>query len=303
MISLIAAVLTGLVAILLLVTSSLPRDETAISPTAHYTGYVWVKNGLSDPRLLTPKGKFLFHVLEPLMALSRLRNGPTAEEFLLARHQLIDYQLEQLVDNDKVTQIIELGAGLSPRGLRFRKKYGDKLIYIEADLPEMSRLKQNLIRSSLDPVHHSVMVTNVLLDKGPGSLQSVVSTLNKEAGTVIITEGLLNYFDEVTVKKIWRIISDNLSSFSYGAYVSDIHLDQHGDMIIIRLFQWLISAFVRGRVHLLFPDRLTAEWALIDAGFLLALVHRPQDWADEVSSCGSPGARMVHIITSFVNPK
>lgn len=279
------------------------RDETAISPTAHYTGHVWVRNGLSDPRLDTTAGRILYTLLEPIMLASRIVNGPTVEQFLLARHRLIDYQIEQLIDSGKVNQILEIAAGLSPRGLKFRKRYGNKIKYIETDLPSMADLKKGLINGSLDDTHHRVLPLNLLLTHGPGSLKDLVSRMDTAAGTVIVTEGLLNYFDERNVRSMWRVISHSLGSFSYGAYISDIHLSQHSDWVIVRSFRWLLSIFVRGSVHLLFPDRLAAEWALIDTGFLSAIVHRPQDWADEVEACGFPGARLVHIITALVNPK
>ena len=38
-----------------------------ISPTAHYTGYVWARNGLSHPALTTNEGRVLFQALHPLM--------------------------------------------------------------------------------------------------------------------------------------------------------------------------------------------------------------------------------------------
>jgi len=31
-----------------------------IGPTAHYTGYVWARNGLSHPELNTTEGRILF---------------------------------------------------------------------------------------------------------------------------------------------------------------------------------------------------------------------------------------------------
>jgi O-methyltransferase involved in polyketide biosynthesis len=279
-------------------------DGAHIGPTAHYTGHVWGRHGLSDaPGLQTRTGLLLFALLEPLMTLSRARGGPTVEEFLLARHKMIDHHLERLVDSGKVTQIIELAVGLSPRGLRFRKKYGDKISYIEADLPEMIQLKRTLLGPNLlEGDNHRLLPVNALLTSGPMSLKTLVDKMDKSGGTVIITEGLLNYFDEPTVKKIWKIISDNLSRFSYGAYISDIHLDRESDSgLLATAFRRALGALVRRPVRLLFPDRLAAEWALIDAGFLSAIVHRPQDWADEVSSCDSPGARLVHLITASVS--
>ena len=120
-----------------------------ISPTAHYTGYTWVKNGLSDNRLATAKGYYLFLSLEPFMILGRWFKTATLEDMLLTRHQLLDKKLDDAIKSGRVTQIIEVAAGLSPRGLRFTKKYGDKIKYIEADLPDMVKLKKSLI--SFDP--------------------------------------------------------------------------------------------------------------------------------------------------------
>ena len=34
-----------------------------ISPTAHYTGFVWARHGLSHPALVTAEGRALFHLL------------------------------------------------------------------------------------------------------------------------------------------------------------------------------------------------------------------------------------------------
>lgn len=299
--AIIVAALVGIAAVFLIYPQR-QRDGAAVSPTAHYTGYVWVRNGMSDHRLLTKRGKLLFHLLEPFMASSRWRSGPTVEEFLLARHQLIDFQLERLIEDGKISQIVEIAAGLSPRGLRFRQKYGDKILYIEADLPDMVTLKQNLIGSSFCK-HHKMVEVNVLSENSPESLKSVCLSLNRTQGTAIVSEGLLNYYDEATVRKIWRSIADSLSLFPYGMYVSDIHINQNENLFSVSSFKWMLSIFVRGEVHLLFSDRLAAEWALIDSGFLSALVHRTEDWVDDIQSCGTMGARSVHLITAMINPK
>jgi hypothetical protein len=37
-------------------TDLLRRGPDAVSPTAHYTGHVWVRNGLSHPELATWEG-------------------------------------------------------------------------------------------------------------------------------------------------------------------------------------------------------------------------------------------------------
>jgi hypothetical protein len=52
----------------------------AVSPTAHYTGHVWVRNGLSHPELATWEGRAMFNALEPAMVASRALGGPTLED-------------------------------------------------------------------------------------------------------------------------------------------------------------------------------------------------------------------------------
>ena len=88
-----------------------------ISPTAHYTGYVWARNGLSHPRLETLEGRVMFESLRPINAVSSTLGGPSLESYLLARHRAIDALLDKAIDEHGVTQVIEVAAGLSPRGL------------------------------------------------------------------------------------------------------------------------------------------------------------------------------------------
>ena len=65
-------------------------SSDTISPTAHYTGHVWARNGLSHPGLDTTEGRVMFGALQPAMAFSRTVGGPSLEAYLLARHAAID---------------------------------------------------------------------------------------------------------------------------------------------------------------------------------------------------------------------
>ena len=55
-----------------------------VSPTAHYTGYVWARNGLSDPELETVEGRVLFETLRLPMTLS-VFSGSSLAPRLVAR--------------------------------------------------------------------------------------------------------------------------------------------------------------------------------------------------------------------------
>lgn len=59
--------------------------SNAISPTAHYTGYVWARNGLSHPALSTREGEVLFASLQPAMlaSLAELTAGLDPEPGLI----------------------------------------------------------------------------------------------------------------------------------------------------------------------------------------------------------------------------
>ena len=64
------------------------RSSDAISPTAHYTGYVWERNGMAPAALHTTIGRGMYLSLEPLMTVSRVLGRPTFEGLLLARHRI-----------------------------------------------------------------------------------------------------------------------------------------------------------------------------------------------------------------------
>jgi len=165
------------------------RGSEAISSTAHYTGYIWGRNGLSHPELATREGRVLFEALRPAMTLSAILGGPTLESYLLARHRAIDALLARAIDEDGVTQVIELACGLSPRGWRFASRYGPELTYIEADLPGMAgRKRRALARMGSLSERHRVEILDALRDGGPGSLAALAETLNPDAGLAIITE-------------------------------------------------------------------------------------------------------------------
>src|SRR5688572_20826622 len=90
-----------------------------ISPTAHYTSFVWFAHGLSYPELATPEGRVLYHAIRPVMAVARAVGQPTLEGLLLARHRVIDRILGDAIEAGRIGQVIEIAAGLSGRGRRF----------------------------------------------------------------------------------------------------------------------------------------------------------------------------------------
>jgi O-methyltransferase involved in polyketide biosynthesis len=182
-----------------------------ISPTAHYTGYVWFANGLSQPAFATRKGRLMYTALRAPNLIAARTNLPSLEGMLLARHRLIDLRLAQAIDAGEVSQIIEVACGLSPRGWRFRSRYGDRITYIEADLPGMLANKRRILAElGGETAHHYTAEIDALSETSIGDL---CATLDPTRGTAIITEGLINYFDREAVLGMWHRFAAALRRF------------------------------------------------------------------------------------------
>jgi O-methyltransferase involved in polyketide biosynthesis len=272
-------------------------DSASISPTAHYTGYVWARAGLSHPALVTREGRLLYGTFRPVQLTSRLLGGPSLEQYLLARHAAIDLLLARAIEDGGVTQVIEVACGLSPRGWRFCRRYGEAITYVEADLPGMAARK----RAALDQIgalseRHRVVEVDALIDDGPLSLDRVASELDRAEGLAIVTEGLLGYLSTDDVNGVWRRFAGVLSGFAAGSYVSDLHVGG-SESLPVRAFALLLSAFVRGQVTLHYGSAADAEASLLAAGFTSAQIHGASELAPGIRGAGSG---LVHIIETSI---
>ena len=174
----------------------------SIGPTAHYTGHVWARNGLSHPALDTNEGRVLYTLWQPPMLAARIIGAPTLESALLARHLAIDSILERAIAEKAVAQVVEVACGMSPRGWRFTERHPE-LVYVETDLPAMAARKRAALERIGRPDTHRVMELDALKPEGPQSLAAVAETLDTGAGLAIITEGLLSYLPRDAVLDLW----------------------------------------------------------------------------------------------------
>jgi O-methyltransferase involved in polyketide biosynthesis len=274
-----------------------PEGSDAVSPTAHYTGYVWAKHGLSHPALTTRAGRLFFDSMRPSMAVSKVVVGTNIEGFLLARHLLIDLLLEEGIASGQVEQVLEIACGMSPRGWRFGSRYGDQIDYVEADLPAMARRKREALQEigSLS-AHHRVEDIDALAESGPMSLDAITAGFDPKRGLAVVTEGLIHYLDPESLAGLWRRIASTLSGFSDGFYLSDLHLEEEAGGVRADAFRLALSAFVRGKVHPHFSTETEALAALRQAGFQEGVLHRPLDYADQLGDLDERGASMVRVI-------
>lgn len=270
-----------------------------ISPTAHYTGYVWLAHGLSHEAFATRTGRLMYQALRGPNLIAQRVGQPTLEGMLLARHRAIDLRLAQAIDAGEIQQVVEVAAGLSPRGWRFRTRYGDRITYVEADLPGMLAHKRRVLGAlGGETPHHRTVEIDALAASGPTSIDAICASLDLSRGTAIITEGLVNYFDTETMVSMWRRIGEALVRFPNGLYLSDLILraGNHGPLVVG--FQLLLSAFVRGRVHMHFDSAEEAEDALAAAG-LTGVLLDPRELAFELPGLELPGAGRVRIVEAM----
>jgi O-methyltransferase involved in polyketide biosynthesis len=229
-------------------------------------------------------------------AASRLLGGPTLEGLLLGRHQVMDNLLHTAIQDGSVSQVVEIAAGMSPRGQRFSEQYGDALAYIEADLPAMAGRKRKALATLPRSTSHAVVDFDALSVDGPGSLAAVMAGLDPSRGTAVVTEGLLNYLPPEAVLTLWSRLASELARFPAGLYISDLHVAEELRGGAARGFGVLLGAFVRGRIHLHFPDAAAAEVALRESGFASAALHALDDPALGVPADLHAGARLARVV-------
>lgn len=268
-----------------------------ISPTAHYTAYVWARHGLGPDALATPLGALLHLSLAPMnLAWERWSSRPSLDQMLLARHRAIDWLLEREIRAGRVGQVLEIASGLSPRGLRLTARH-PALRYVEADLPTMVREKRRLLaEAGLSRPGLELVEVDALVDTGPLAVQAVASrALREDTGTALVTEGLLGYFDRTAVCAMWRRFAAALSRFPCGVYLSDLHLaGEVGGMRGTALFRWLLAAFVQGATYVSFASEAEARSALEGAGFEVAWVHAMD--APALAGADVPGRERRHVV-------
>lgn len=273
--------------------------SNTISPTAHYTGYVWARHGLGPREFATTEGAVAFWALEPVMAAARQIGQPTLAEGLVARHTAINELLRRSIESGAITQVVEIAAGLSPRGCVFGDEYGSDIVYVEADLPDMAAIK----RAKLDQMgalsdHHRVVDVDALATGGPLSLGALFGSLDSTRGTAVLTEGLLPYLGEDDVRGLWRRIATEGTRFSDLSYLSDAYLGEDMSGTFERIGFSALKAFVRGGVHRHFADAATAERALHEAGFTAAQVLDPAQVVPHEPAAQRRGKPIVRVITA-----
>jgi O-methyltransferase involved in polyketide biosynthesis len=273
------------------------NDTSSISFTAHYTGYVWHHYGLSDAHFATGRGKLFFTLLRPFEHIARCLIGSDIKTTLLQRHFLIDRELEAMIAAHPGLQVLEIACGLSPRGHRFTRRHAG-LCYVEADLPGMVARKRRLLEQigSLDS-QHRLIVCNIL-DRGtPDSLEEVIAReFDASRPLVVITEGLVNYFDLATISAVWQRLAIALRTFPSSSYLTDLYpeIGRHRFAGVVHASNRALKLASRSSFTLHFRDDVVMQAHFMQCGFANVTVFNPDH--EKTAAPAARGGSIVRVV-------
>ncbi len=261
-------------------------DTSSISFTALYTGHVWYKNGMSARFFTSSRADLMYNAMRPVNFAGDLLLGMNLGDMLLQRHRIIDHRIEQLIEQEGVTQILEIACGLSPRGYKFSRKY-PKLHYVEADLPGMAARKQSLLlqHQGFGP-NHKVVTCNIFESGAPSGLDHVLNdVLDPSRPTIIITEGLVNYFDLPTISAFWQRLAQLSRVFPAAWYLTDLvpELPQGPKRTMVGAAQKMLGVITQSRTNLHFRNDTEIANGFRDCGFNAVTVHQPEHFYDRLN--------------------
>jgi O-methyltransferase involved in polyketide biosynthesis len=238
------------------------RDQK-IAPTAHYTAYVWHRLGLPHAELFaTTTGAALFwgfRVGGEWIA-AALPGIPSMPQYLAQRHLAIEHALEEHAPD----RIVELGAGLSRRGLTWALDRG--VPYVEIDLPHMideklARIPASVRSELLRHASHDVLA--------PDFADRLRELLGDAKRPAVVAEGLLGYFPRGERFQLARAIATALGDRD-GVFLCDLRSHEGGAAIALaaNALRACIKLVTRGRgVAEDFRDAADIRAFFADAGF------------------------------------
>jgi O-methyltransferase involved in polyketide biosynthesis len=245
------------------------EHDQKIGPTAYYTAYVWHRLGLPHAELFaTTTGATLFwgFRLGGEWVAAALPGIPSMSQYLAQRHLAIEHALAE----HNPDRIIELGAGLSRRGVTWAVDRG--VPYVEVDLPHMvdakrARIPEELRARAGERLAHESH--DVLAPDFADRLRVMLGDAKRPA---IVAEGLLGYFPRGERFALTRAIATALSGRD-GIFLSD-HRGSEGGPVIALATQALkacVKLVTRGRGAAEdFRDAADIRAFFADAGFASA---------------------------------
>lgn len=230
-----------------------------ISPTAYATASAWARFGFPESaRFATRRGRAMLLALDLASALARPRPAALAggTQILYWRHRAFNAWL----DNQTPAVAIEIGAGLSARGLVHARAH-PAMQWLDYDLAAMVAARRRYLADRVLPPNYHLRVGDLL------DTRLARYPLRPPTGpAVALTEGVIEYLAPADKLRAWRHIARLLSGLGGGRYLCEIY------PLSGIVTSSPARALVRRLAPTLSPDPETACRGLCRAGFAQARV-------------------------------
>ena len=219
--------------------------KASLFTTALYTGQVWIRAGVpcadlfdcSEAKLVHGASTFLMSAGQGFRP-----DGPQLEPALVQRHRMMD----ALVEEFEGRYVLELAAGLSPRGARFSSN--ESLHYVEVDLAPVLSVKRALLART---VQGQEVALRENIEFVPGDLRSMDLTDLVPPGepVLVIGEGLFMYLNAQEQRSLWQRIATLISGRAGSRLVFDLvpSCEQAPGGTAGRLLGRVMGAFTGGK--------------------------------------------------------
>jgi O-methyltransferase involved in polyketide biosynthesis len=152
-----------------------------------------------------------------------LPDGPWSECYARGYASVFEARflaVSRLIEEKGATQVLELAAGLSPRGIELAQR---GVAYVEADLPESTTLKREVVTAMLGSIPQNLhLCAASVIDRA--QLLACCSPFVTSRPVAVTTEGLLRYltFEEKT--NLAANVREILQRYGGWWITPDIHL-------------------------------------------------------------------------------
>lgn len=221
-----------------------PEGGGDLSVTALYTAATWNWAGIPGADVLhTPGAQRVFGATNRVLDLLRwfVRGRPSLRHELVHRHVIID----QVVEDTEATLVIELAAGLSPRGGVVAASRD--LTYVEVDLPGMVTRKEQILAET--PAGRAILDHPRLRRVAADVTETPLADLHPiEGPTVVVAEGLMMYLERDVQVRLFGAAAEALAEHG-GTFVFDLvpRREQPPTGAIGRFLGWWLKRFTGGR--------------------------------------------------------
>lgn len=241
-------------------------NHPLLALTAHMTAQAWIIGGFNHADWFdTREGRQLFAQWSALRTMTAFMPSPFLRhqiDALILRHRTLDRRLEVLQPD----VVIELGAGLSPRGIDYAERHR-AVRYLEFDLDEIVSLKRRLVAGHHPPANFRLVPGDLT---SPSFDEAIREEPLRDARAVVISEGVMPYLPPQAQRATWRRLAALLGPVRFGAYLLDMYsLERLGiDPVGSTWLLTALSLFTRTAIgsNLFASDRQVCE-ALKACGF------------------------------------